>query len=283
MEDPLSLEAISGFIRHLVHTSLRNRLHRIDNSPIFEEPLLGVADGDDPLFQSYKRIIGDFHLTPREVLAKAGGHSIQDTPPEARVLCWVLPISHATRKSNAEMTSEPSERWIHTYFYGEAFNDELRTEVERYIQRHGATAVAPAISPVFKSLTDASGRPSSTWSERHALFAAGLGTFGLCDGFITPAGKAMRCGSVITDVPLPVTQREYATHTSNCPFLSRGTCGACIKRCPAGAISSDGHDKVLCKQYQDETLRPLRKKHGVTITGCGLCQTAVPCESARPS
>ncbi|MFW6056508.1 MAG: epoxyqueuosine reductase, partial [Chloroflexota bacterium] len=67
MEDPLALEAISGFIRHLVHTSRRNQLHRIDNSPIFEEPLIGVADGDDPLFQSYKTIIGDFHLTPREV------------------------------------------------------------------------------------------------------------------------------------------------------------------------------------------------------------------------
>lgn len=283
MEDPLALEAISGFIRHLVHTSRRNRLHRIDNSPIFEEPLIGVADGDDPLFQSYKTIIGDFHLTPREVFANTGVSSTQHAPAELRVLCWVLPISSVTRKSNAKMTSEPSERWTHTYFYGEAFNAEVRREVEGYIQRHGGQSVAPALSPLFKSITDDSGKPSSTWSERHALFAAGLGTFGLCDGFITPAGKAMRCGSVITDVPLPVTPKTYETHTSNCPFLSGGTCGACIYRCPAGAISADGHDKVLCKKYQDETLRPLREKYGVSITGCGLCQTAVPCESARPS
>ncbi|MFW6103386.1 MAG: epoxyqueuosine reductase, partial [Chloroflexota bacterium] len=225
MEDPLSLVAISGFIRRLMHTSPRNRLHRIDNSPIYEEPILGVADGDDPLFQSYKTIIGEFHLTPREAFAKADASSALQAPDQLRVLCWVLPITHTTCKSNAEMTSEPSERWIHTYFYGEAFNDELRREVERYIRRHGGRALAPALSPVFKSITDDSGKPSSTWSERHALFAAGLGTFGLCDGFITPAGKAMRCGSVITDVPLPVTPREYETHTSNCPFLSRGTCG----------------------------------------------------------
>ncbi len=283
MEGPLTLEAISGFIRHLVDTSLRNRLHRIDNSPIFEQPLLGVANGDDPLFQSYKRIIGEFHLTPREIFAKADAAATRQAPAELRVLCWVLPINRATCKSNAKMTSEPSEKWIHTYFYGEAFNDELRREAERYIRRHGSRALAPALSPLFESITDDSGKPSSTWSERHALFAAGLGTFGLCDGFITPAGKAMRCGSVITDVPLPVTPRTYETHTSNCPFLSGGTCGACINRCPAGAISADGHDKVLCKQYQDETLRPLREKHGVSITGCGLCQTAVPCESAHPS
>ena len=37
---------------------------------------------------------------------------------------------------------------------------------------------------------------ASCWSERHAAFVSGLGTFGLCDGLITPVGKAMRCGSV---------------------------------------------------------------------------------------
>jgi epoxyqueuosine reductase QueG len=35
---------------------------------------------------------------------------------------------------------------------------------------------------------------SSNWSERHAAYTAGLGTFGLCDGLITPLGKAMRVG-----------------------------------------------------------------------------------------
>ncbi|MAE11275.1 MAG: hypothetical protein CL876_05115, partial [Dehalococcoidales bacterium] len=47
-----------------------NRLKDKDGSPIFEEPLVGFADGDDSLFQGYKSIIGDFHLTLREVLRK---------------------------------------------------------------------------------------------------------------------------------------------------------------------------------------------------------------------
>ena len=33
--------------------------------------------------------------------------------------------------------------------------------------------------------------------ETHAAHAAGLGTFGLCDGLITPIGKAIRVGSVV--------------------------------------------------------------------------------------
>ena len=37
----------------------------------FDEPLVGFAAADDPLFTDYKRIIGDFHLTPRELVAAA--------------------------------------------------------------------------------------------------------------------------------------------------------------------------------------------------------------------
>jgi len=37
---------------------------------------------------------------------------------------------------------------------------------------------------------------ASSWSERHAPHAAGLGTFGLCDGLITAKGKAMRVSPV---------------------------------------------------------------------------------------
>jgi len=37
--------------------------------------------------------------------------------------------------------------------------------------------------------------PASSWSERHAAYAAGLGTFSLNDALITPKGIAHRLGS----------------------------------------------------------------------------------------
>ncbi len=41
----------------------------IDDSPIFEAPLVAFADGDDPLFYEYKdRIIGPLHMIPREII-----------------------------------------------------------------------------------------------------------------------------------------------------------------------------------------------------------------------
>ena len=277
--DPPSLESLTTFIRQVVATSSANRLAHVDGTPIFDAPLVGVADGDDPLFTKYKDIIGPHHLMPRDVLASDVPQHATRTRAAVRVLCWVLPITPQTRQSNAAMTREPSQRWAHTRHYGEVFNNELRSEVERYLREHGGTAIAPATSPLFRTARDMPGGPSSTWSERHALFAAGMGTFGLCDGFLTPVGKAMRCGSVVTDLPLPVTPRRYDSHTAACAYLAHGTCGDCMARCPAGAIGPAGHDKSSCARYQDETLHPLRDSYGVPITGCGLCQTGVPCES----
>lgn len=274
-----SMEHLVAFIESVVSESGANRLPDPNDGPIFERPLVGVADGDDPLFLQYKDIIGAYHLTPREFLAATG---TDRTPANIRVVCWVLPIAAATRRSNADSSHKPSRRWARTRHFGELFNDELRLSVEGYLRDRSAHAVAPALSPLFTSLHHVSGGPSSTWSERHALYAAGLGTFGLCDGFLTPVGKAMRCGSVVTDLALPVTPRTYTSHTAACPYLARGECGACIDRCPAGAIGPGGHDKAACQRYQEETLAPVRQEYGVQIAGCGLCRTAVPCEAGLP-
>jgi epoxyqueuosine reductase QueG len=69
----------------------------------------------------------------------------------------------------------------------------------------------------------------------------------------------------------------------NCLYFHDGSCGVCIKRCPVGAITPAGHDKDKCQQYVYNELRfSAGEKYGVMETGCGLCQTRVPCESASP-
>jgi epoxyqueuosine reductase QueG len=151
------------------------------------------------------------------------------------------------------------------------------------LQEAGFKAVAPSLSLSFKWVTSARYSIASTWSERHAAYASGLGTFGLCDGLITSKGKAMRCGSIVAHIGIPPTKRPYKDHHDYCLFFSKGTCGRCIERCPVGALTPDGHNKVKCRSYLFEDTKDYVVSHfGFNGFGCGLCQTGVPCESKIP-
>jgi epoxyqueuosine reductase QueG len=284
----LTTDSLTDRIKAFVVGNPQNRLEHIDGSAIFEQPLVGVADGDDPLFAEYKTLIGPFHATPRELLAQALAelHNGADSSLDRiAVVSWVLPITEATRESNRGPRSSPSKRWAHTRNHGEKFNEELRRHVEQLLRGAGWLAVAPVLRPEFKKFhPDLADPLVSTWSERHAAYAAGLGTFSLNDAMITEHGIAVRFGSVVTNLPLDPNPRPYSNHTSNCLYLDEGSCADCIDRCPAGAISHDGHDKILCGTYchlSDESAE-WRASYEVEVSGCGLCQTDVPCEDCIP-
>lgn len=273
-------------IKAYVLKNSANCLKDIDGSPIFEKPLVGFADGDDSLFQDYKSIVGDFHLTPREALENYLVENLNVEQAEfdnTSVICWILPIARETRLANRKMTEGPSRHWNNVRWLGQDLNDRLARHIVSLLEEKGYRAIAPDKTPFFKIHRLPDGF-ASNWSHRHAAYAAGLGTFGLSDGFITPKGIAMRCNSVVTDLKLPATLRNYASHVSNCPFLVNGSCGVCIKRCPAGAISLQGHDKRKCLENLMVTQKHLLEKPGYigTYPGCGLCQTGVPCESRIP-
>ena len=275
-------------IKEFMHTSLDNRLTVLNEYVIFDEPLVKFADGDDPIFTEYKSIVAPIHLTPREALAKAYNKSLQDMPARLSVISWILPIKEETRKSNRAETRIPSRLWSHTRWYGELFNNKLRAWVVELLTDAGYLAVTPVLQPYFKTYTDEKGLYSN-WSERHIAYAAGHGTFSLSDGFITERGIAHRCGSVVTSLVLPVSNRTAKSPYSNCLFYLGVNCQSCINRCPAGAITEKGHDKNKCHQYlQDIGYGPKKMKiHGYdnekSVAGCGLCQTKVPCEFKNPT
>lgn len=147
----------------------------------------------------------------------------------------------------------------------------------------GAPTLAPILSPYWAKQTSEGYGFASNWSERHAAHAGGLGTFGLCDGLITPLGKAVRTGSVVAKLQVPPTLRPYQDHRAYCLYYSHGICQKCVQRCPVKAISSQGHDKTRCFGHLESSRRYTRREYGIKKGGCGLCQVAVPCESHIPS
>jgi epoxyqueuosine reductase len=270
-------QAIGKFVQE--SSSSRRKL---DGGRYFDSPLVGFASANDPLFKQYKKIIGRFHFTPQDIFDLTFGKS--NRKKELSVISWVLPICEDTRKANRKEDKYPSLIWSHTRYFGEPFNVKLRNHVVSLLKQRGYKAVAPTNSPYFKHHMHSSKVGfTSNWSERHAAYACGLGTFGFCDGFITPKGKAMRLGTVVTDLVLKPSDKPYPHHHANCLYYFNKTCKVCAKRCPSGAITSSGHDKDKCYDFMHNVCRPAKMvEYGVEITGCGLCQTKVPCEFQIP-
>jgi len=261
-----------------------NRLERLDGSPIFQEPLVGFVAGDDPIFSRLKQVIGEFHMTPAEVMGAIARKRGLPVPAAAEigVISYVLPISSETRKENGRMKDRPSERWAHTRLFGEQFNRKLQAHLVSVLEEKGHFAVAPEMQEgLFRMLVDESVGWASTWSQRHVAFSANLGTFGLSDGLITRAGKAHRVGSVIVDRPLASSQRTEDVHRDCLSHQELG-CRTCMKRCPADAITEAGHDKARCAEFVLRQAPVIKDEYGIEIYGCGLCQTGVPCEEGIP-
>jgi len=271
-------------IKDFIRKSPDNRLKFLNDYVMWDEPLVGFADGDDAIFTQYKTIISPEHLTPKEALARSYNKDPEEMPSKLSVISWILPATEDIRKSNRTEIRGPSRLWSHTRWYGEIFNDKLRAHIMALLSNFGYLATAPFMQPYFKIYSNEKG-PFSNWSERHIAYAAGLGTFSLSDGFITEKGIAIRCGSVVTNLVLPAKSRTASGPYSNCLFYVGVKCRACIDRCPAGAISEKGHDKPKCQKYLSDLGYSPQKGYDneKSIAGCGLCQTKVPCEFQNPT
>jgi epoxyqueuosine reductase QueG len=270
-------------IRDFIDGSPENSLRNRENEKAWTDFLLGFSRGDDPLYEEFKDHIGPFYWTPLEIF-NITFPDIEITPDQLTVISWILPQTEKTRFDNRKETRYPSERWARVYAFGEAFNRHLRQHVVDTIQGWGYEAVAPMLSPLWKQMSSERYGLASTWSERHAAHASGLGTFSLSDGLITPKGKAMRCGSAVARIKIEPTPRPYSDHHAYCLFFSKGICDKCISRCPAGAITERGHDKGKCDRYiSGITAKYVQSHFGITALPCGLCQTDIPCESKIPT
>lgn len=239
-------------------------------TPYYDAPLVGCAGAADPLFVQFRddpNIYGPALRLPEEWL------------PEARsVISIFLPFSEAVRSSNTPDLNEPSDQWLHGRIEGQAFLEALCREAAGWLEAEGHRAVIPAVHEEFRIHRDPArkelGQPvfASNWSERHAAFAAGLGTFGLSKHIITAKGVCGRFGSIITDALLEPTIRPYTEPYEYCTF-----CGACIRRCPVDAIFPEGKDVQICSDYVDGTRQRYAPRYG-----CGKCQLAVPCTDRIP-
>lgn len=236
-----------------------NKVEELNGIHLFDVPIIGVADANDPLFLKLKDkdAVGDGHMTPLEWMPKAKA-----------VISYFLPFTEAVRKANRKSKELPAIEWLYGRIEGETVNRELAKLLAEKITDMGGEAIIPAMDSRFTAKNY-----KSNWSERHVAFISGLGTFGLSKSIITEKGAAGRLGSIIVSIPFKATERKYEGIYDYC-----SQCGACINRCPAQAIDRSGKKHEPC----DNFLTNVTKKLFSPRYGCGKCQTAVPCEYKIP-
>ena len=288
---------IGRLVSRLVLEAPENRLADRGGMPIFDQPIVGVADGDDALFQRLREVVDPGHMMPREVL---GQHSrAESAPARVSVVAWALPFSRPIRRSN-RVEGWPSRLYSQARNNGGALSFAVCRRLTEELWRRGFEAVAPVLTEQYDAFRTPPHLFSSSWSERHVAHIAGLGRFGLNGGLITPLSINVRIGSVVTSLPLKATARQYRGHRHPCRDLRDDGCDRCIQRCPVGAISRDGLDMLKCysmrnavrerhleSYVQSLDMRPApvvkSGKNGMGYSlGCALCQCGVPCEGGAP-
>ena len=237
---------------------------------VLEEPLVGFAAADDPLFDRYADpgAIGPEWRHPREWM------------PRARtVAALFFPFSEEVRARHRRSKGPIGEAW--NVAYGKHFQvvDEFLDALIAALDAEGVVAVVPTRDASFEQVS----RPVAvdgvddlhfgvSWSNRHAAFAAGLGTFGIHRHIITQKGCCGGLATLVLDCGIAPTERAYTELYEHCT-----RCGACVRRCPVDAISVERLRNIkTCSEHGMELFQAYRG-------ACGKCLVGIPCEGRNPS
>lgn len=242
-----------------------------DFSHIWEAPLTGYADASHPYWKELKNLVHREHDQPMEIL-----------PGATVVLAYFIPFSKNIGQSN-RFCGLASPEWARAYEITNAMFPKLNQHIIHFITEHGYQAAVSKASGFFDR-ENITGR----WSFRHIAFLAGLGTFGLNRMLITNKGCCGRLNAIVTTLPFAADEPSVS---ENCLYKSSGSCMACVKNCPSGALTSSGFDRKLCftqclknasvyTQFGSSYTEGNGSASGSEV--CGKCLTPLPCTFQNP-
>ena len=172
---------------------------------VLDEPLTGFAAADDPLFEKYRdpEVIGPEFRIPLDYM-----------PGAKSVVGFFFPFTEEVRSRVRGETEPASPTWKAAYGMNTEIVDAFLDELVPRLEEEGVKVFQPNRDPGTerKTVPTADGEDihfSVSWSNRHALYAAGLGTFGMHRHIITEKGCCGTTASFITDAELTPTKRGY--------------------------------------------------------------------------
>ncbi|NCB92836.1 MAG: epoxyqueuosine reductase [Clostridia bacterium] len=236
---------------------------------LWRTPIIGYADVDHPYIQQLPEIVRKTHQMPKEIMEDA-----------AVVLCCFVPFTKAVAQSNRSTDNLASPEWAQGYEYTNAMLSKLNERIISILEAHGYQGIVAPESKVFDNKI-----LKSNWSHRHFAYASGIGTFGLNNMLITEAGCSGRLTTIVTNLNV---ETGKPMEKELCLYKQNGTCGVCVKHCPAGALTFEGYDRTKCygqcwenakvhTQFGSSYLNSEGSTNAVGSEVCGKCVTYAPC------
>ena len=219
----------------------------------FEYPIVKFADAHDAEFANLKTIAVADHYLPSDILSGAKS-----------VMSFALPIERevALRNKNPGLASK---EWADVYLLAGTISEALYPHIAEFFRARGFCAVPPQNAGMIAE------RAVSRWSQRHVAWIAGHGTFGLNNMLISDVGSVVRYYSMITDMPIDPDRRP---NEERCLYKQNRSCGLCVKRCTAWALTKEGFDRFKC------LAACLANQDVFGADVCGKCIVDVPCSFA---
>lgn len=224
---------------------------------IWKRPIVRFADAADPGFEALRRTVTPAHHLPADYL------------PDARtVISYFLPFTEELADGNLP-GANASPAWARAYLDTNRMAVSINEALIGYICSLGCNAAQPADAGMISP-----DNPRSRWSQRHVAHIAGHGAFGLNNMLISDAGCVGRYFSIVTDMPL---DPDDIVLQERCLYKRDGSCGLCIERCAAQALTYDGFDRFKCLErcMENDAIYP-----GADV--CGKCIVALPCSHGIP-
>ncbi|MDR1930808.1 MAG: hypothetical protein LBQ44_09310 [Treponema sp.] len=259
----INLETLTELIRQRTEEE-EKALNPADVARLWKQALVSCLPLNGGVDTGWlKDAVSPSHLLPADIV-----------PGAKSVVCYFIPFREQVAQSNTE-GQEASELWALAYVKTNELIALINEALEsRFLEEGFRSGKIPATHNFDEE------KLISAWSHRHLAFLAGLGSFGMNNMLITKRGCCGRFGSLVTDweypLPVPAAAGEYCLAKRK-----PGSCGLCLKRCPAGAYDGGRFDRRACYGL---CLKNAEKHKALGYADvCGKCLTGLPCSFSAPA
>lgn len=227
----------------------------------WRDPLVAVASATDLLWGSLCEVVDPEHALPQDLLWGAQS-----------VIVFFVPFEQRLGEENDQSAPFASSRWATSYAATNSLIEFMNDRLTAYLRSASHRAHSTPPTHNFDKT-----RLVSRWSHKHLAYIAGLGTFGHHHLLITSSGCCGRLGSLVTDMPLPPTQRQ---NREWCLAKAGHECLLCVSKCSFGALSETHFDRHRC---YTQCLKNDSHFSDLPLTDvCGKCACQLPCSYGIP-